>query len=435
MTTPGHLIAQPLRRSLLALAAAALGTSAQAQLPPPTPAPPPVTNAGTEPQTWSIGLSQTLTHESNLFRVSDDDTSVSEREDWVSTTALNFGLDQPLGRQRLRGQAALLQNRYREHDELNDTGHDLRLLLDWETVGNLNGDIGAQSTKRQYRYGLDSVGPSDGPNEETTQAAFFHARLGGMGLWALQFGAETLRRDYSAASFAIQELSQHSVEGGIGYRPSPDLSGALLLRHTRIDRNDVTAVDPPGTTVGDDVDRNDVELNAAWQASGASRFEARLTRSQEEHKVIEDRSFWAGSLGWLWAPSAKLNFTTRLVRDTEGQSGDLVSAESQLPAVSASDQLRNALEWTASWEATSKVQLLGSAQWSRRTLTVEGRELNDRTLALGVGLRYNAARWLEMGCDVRHEQRETNASEPAERLVTRPYDALAAGCMLAVWFR
>lgn len=438
MTTTGQPPAQPLHRSLLALAASGLAAGAQAQLPPPSPPVPPVTAAANEPQTWTIGVSQTFTHESNLFRLSDGDTTQGDCEDLVSSTGLNFGLDQPLGRQRLRGQAVLLQNRYSEHDELNSTGHDVRLVLDWETIGNFSGDVGAQSAKRQYRYGLDSVGVFDGRNDETTQSAFFHARLGGMGLWALQFGAEALRRDYSAAAFATQELSQRSVDAGIGWRPGPDLTGVLLARHTRIDRPDVGVGLPPVTVVGDDVDRNDIEATLAWQASGASRFDARLTRSQEEHRVFDDRGFWTGSLAWLWSPSAKLNFTTRLLRDTEGQSGDVLRADTQLPTVPASDQLRNAFEWTAAWQATAKIQLLGTAQWSRRTLgraMVGGRELNDRTQALSFGARYEAARWLEMGCDLRHEQRQTNASDPLELLVTRPYDALAAGCTVSLWFR
>lgn len=437
-TNTGPTIPPRIRgRSLLAAAIASLGAAAaQAQLPPPTPPAPPAT--APEPQAWSAGVSQTFTHESNLFRLSDGDASQGERGDWVSITGLNLGLNQGFGRQRLRGQATLQHNRYSEHDELDSTGHDLRLVLDWETAGQLSGDLGAQLAKRQYRYGLDSVGVYDGRNDESTRSVFFHGRLGGMGLWALQFGAEALRRDYSAAAFAVQELSQRSVEAGVGWRPSPDLTGTLLARHTRVERDDITQGDPPVTLVGDDITRNDAEATLAWQASGASRFEARLTRSQEEHAVFDDRGFWTGSLAWLWVPSGKLSFATRVLRDTAGQTGEALNADPQLPTVSANDQLRTAFEWTANWQATSKILLQGTAQWSRRTLgrvMVGGRELNDRTQALSIGLRYEAARWLDLGCDLRYERRETNAGEAAELLVTRPYGATAAGCTLALWLR
>lgn len=437
MTTPhGHPDLSAPRRSLLAAALAGIGAAAQAQLPPPTP--PAAPTSATEPQTWSIGVLQTFTQESNLFRLSDGDDSQGDRDDLVSTTGLNFRLDQPLGRQRLRGQADFQHNRYREHDELDSTGHDLRLMLDWETINNLSGNVGAQSVKRQYRYGLDSTSAFDGRNDETTQTAFFKGRLGGLGLWSLQFGADTLRRDYSAEQFATEELSQSSGEFGVGYRPSPDLGGALVARHTRIDRPDVTRDGaPPLEIVGDDVTRNDIELTAVWQASGASRLEGRATRSQEDHKTLDDRSFWTGSLAWHWAPSAKLNFTTRIGRDTEGQSGNVLTAGAQAPTVPAGDQLRDAFEWTAQWEATAKILVLGTAQWSKRKLgrIGEGPELNDRTQALSLGLRYNAARWLDLGCDVRHEDRKTNAGTADERVVTRPYDAMAVGCTLALWFR
>lgn len=435
-TNFGYRLPQAPRLSLLAVALGGLSLAAQAQLPPPTP--PAQPGAAPEAQTWSIGLQQTFTQESNLFRLSDGDNSQGDREDLVSTTGLNFRLDQPLGRQRLRGQADFQHNRYREHDELDSTGHDLRLILDWETINNLSGNLGVQSVKRQYRYGLDSTGTFDGRNDETTQTAFFKGRLGGMGLWSLQFGADALQRDYSAEQFDTEELSQYSGEFGVGYRPSPDLGGALLARHTRINRPDVTRDGaPPLEIVGDDVSRNDIEATAVWQLTGASRFDARLTRSQEDHKVVDDRSFWTGALAWNWAPSAKLNFTTRIGRDTEGQAGNVLTAGAQAPTVPAGDQLRDVFEWTAQWEATAKILVLGTAQWSKRKLgrIGEGPELNDRTQAFGVGVRYTAARWLDLGCDVRHEERKTNASTPDERVVTRPYDALAAGCTLALWFR
>ena len=50
-----------------------------------------------EPSPYGIGVSETLTHESNLDR----DVSGAEKADWVSVTALNFSLDQPIGRQPL----------------------------------------------------------------------------------------------------------------------------------------------------------------------------------------------------------------------------------------------------------------------------------------------------------------------------------------------
>jgi hypothetical protein len=420
-------------RQLLATAAVWVmaGTAqAQADAPPPVSPPPPLSAQPSGPaQPFSFGLSQTLTHESNLFRDSSD-----EEEDWTSITALNFALDQPIGRQRLHGNAMLQMNRYREHDELNNTGHELGLQLDWETVYNLSGALGVQSTRRQYRYGLDSTTPFDGRNIESTQSAFAQGRLGGMGEWALQGGFNALNREYSADNFAkLNDLSQWGAEGGIGYRPSPDLGFTALGRYTRISRPD------SDLGFGDDVGRKQLELGVVWQATGASRLDARVTRAEEKHSVMDDRSFWTGGIGWDWAPSAKLRFRTQLLRDTEGSSGNVMTPDATMPAAPAGDQVRDAVLWSAQWAASAKINVIGTAQWSRRRFddqfNADGSRIEDRTTAFAIGLRYSPARSLDLGCDVATEKRETNTLTGAELLVTRPYDSMTAGCNLQFWFR
>lgn len=411
----------------MALALGAVAGAVQAQQ---DGGPPPLANAPVGPDTpYSFGVSQSLVHDSNLFRVSDGD----EEDEWLSTTALNFALDQPIGRQRLKGSAALQMNRYREHDELNNTGHQLGLELDWETIGNLSGVLGAQSARHQYRFGLDSGAPSTGRNIESTQSAFAQAKLGGMGLWALQAGFNALRRDYSAETFdALNKLSQWGIDGGIAYRPSPDLTALLALRYTRISRPNAEL--DTGLVYGDDVGRKGAELGVMWQASGASRFDMRVTRYQEKHSVEVDREFWTGGVAWDWVPSAKLRFRTQLLRDTEGGSGNVASPEATMPAAPAGDQLRDAFIWTGQWSATAKINVVAMAQWSRRRLgvTLGDTELQDRTTALSFGLRYAPARWLDFGCDLSSERRDTNT---ADVTVTRPYDAMSAGCMLQLWLR
>lgn len=383
-----------------------------------------------EPSPYGIGVSETLTHESNLDR----DVSGAEKSDLVSVTALNFSLDQPIGRQRLHANAALQLNRYRDHDERNGGGHDVSLQLDWETIENLSGLLGVQSVDRQYRYGLDSAQPFDGKNDERTQSAFARAKWGGMGVWSLMAGANVLDRSYSVAEFdATNKFRQWSAEAGGGYRPSPDLGFALVARHTRITRPDTA------TLTGDDVGRNDLEATATWQASGASRLEGRLTHSSENHSVTADEDFWTGGLTWDWAPSAKLRFLTRVLRDTEGSSGNIASPEATMPASPAGAQLRDALEWSVQWSLSPKVNVLAGAQWSRRHLQGLGGETGteligatDRTTGLSLGIRYAPLRSLDLGCDLRSEKRDTNTTDLT---LTRPYDSLSVGCVLALWFR
>ena len=425
----GHTRPRALRRWATITAGAACALAAQAQQAPSGSSTP----SGNEPSPYSIGVSQSLTHESNLFR-----DSSNERTDYISVTGLNFGLDQMLGRQRLHGMASLQMNRYRWNDQLNNTSHDLALALDWETIADLSGVLGVQSSRKQYQYGLDSATPFDSKNIEGTQSAFFQGKLGGMGQYELLAGANMLRRDYSAAQFATQEFSQFGFEGGGGWHPGPDLRTALVARYTRISRpNIVNVAPPPPILFGDDVARRDLELSLGWQASGASHFDLRVGRSQEKHSLWDDRSFWTGSVAWEWLPSAKLHFTTKLLRDTEGISGNMATAEATLPNSPAGDQVRDAFEWTARWAATSKISVTAAAQWSRRHLTGLGPDnllhrATDRTTGLSLGVRYTPLRSLDLSCDLHNETRDTNTPE---LVLTRPYDSLAVGCGLQFWLR
>lgn len=421
----GHSRVERLALRALAVAmagSAAGGALAESEAPPPrtdAPAAAPVTP-------FSIGVSEHLLHDSNLFR-----QSSGEQADWTSSTALNLGIDQQFGRQRLHGSAALQFNRYRDHDELNNTGHDVGLQLDWETVNSLSGVLGVQSNRRQYQFGIDSGAPSTGLNIEQTQTGYFQGRLGGMGLWSLVAGANAVKRRYSDDLFAeLNDFSQWAVEGGVGYRPSPDLGSTLMLRHTRISRPD-SAQGP-----GDDVGRNELELGANWKASGASQFDAHLTRSHENHSEAADRDFWTGGIGWDWTPTGKLHLRTQLLRDTEGSNGGLTPPDPARPTTPAGDQLRDALQWTAQWELTSKINLTAGAQWSRRKLSSEVNNTvlraTDRTTAFTLGVRYAPLRSLDLGCDLASEKRNTNTTDVT---LTRPYDAMAIGCTLQFWFR
>ena len=62
--------------------------------------------AGAQTSPWYIGGAQTVTHESNLYRLADgaDESVISTKADLISSTALLAGLDQPVGRAVAFGQ-------------------------------------------------------------------------------------------------------------------------------------------------------------------------------------------------------------------------------------------------------------------------------------------------------------------------------------------
>jgi len=93
-----------------------------------------VTLNGANP--WYFGVSETLTHDTNIFRVPNG-TSGN-----ISSTSLNGGIYQPFGRQRLSAAGTVSYNKYFGESSLDNTSYDLRGNFDWETVGHLSGNVG-----------------------------------------------------------------------------------------------------------------------------------------------------------------------------------------------------------------------------------------------------------------------------------------------------
>src|SRR5262245_180022 len=98
-------------RTMMRLAVASIGLSG-------------TIHALAEPNPYYIGVSEAYTHESNLFRVA---RGQPETSDSYWTTALLGGLDQPIGRQRLFADLAARYSKYREQDQLNNTGYNVKL--------------------------------------------------------------------------------------------------------------------------------------------------------------------------------------------------------------------------------------------------------------------------------------------------------------------
>ncbi|MBC7716927.1 MAG: hypothetical protein H7143_08330, partial [Pseudorhodobacter sp.] len=87
-----------------------------------------------DPNPYSIGVSQSFTRDSNVGRTGGSATSSS---DTISSTGLNAGLNQPFGRQRLRVDASVSSNRYATNSNQNNTGYGLNAVLELSTIERL----------------------------------------------------------------------------------------------------------------------------------------------------------------------------------------------------------------------------------------------------------------------------------------------------------
>jgi hypothetical protein len=368
---------------------------------------------------YYVGVSQAFTHDTNVFRV-----PIGQREssDTYSTTSLLAGFDKPISRQRLYGDAIVRHNRYRDNDQLNNTGYGVDVGIDWETVQSLSGRVGYTVKENLAKYGADTGPVLTTKNLERTQEFLARGQYGGASLLALEAAYVHRRLDYSAPEFAFQEFNQDSGRLGLLYRPSGALTLGIGGRHTK-GEYPAGAQPAPGVFVADEFNRNDVDLTAVWVATGQSTVRARLSYTKEKHDVVTARNLSSstGSIGWDYKPTAKLSFNADYIRDTGaetafftlGQTG--ASGSGTATGTAANNGVGNysALSDTVAvrgvYEVTAKVQVEVLGRYVERDLVNTGgagpANGTDRYGEAKVGVTWMPTRSLTFGCGAGREKR------------------------------
>ncbi len=380
--------------------------------------------AGAQAQSspYYIGVAQTITHESNLLRLRENQAPPPGRSesDLISSTALVAGIDQSFGRQRLSGSASLRTNRYADNKEFNSSGYGLNLGLDWETILSLSGRVsfGADRSQRadlRDRFGQFIVGG----NAENSQRFGATGRIGLAGPLSLEAGVNWSNLSYESASASYAEFSQVGGSLGVRYRLGGATSVALALRSARTEYPNllISQADPRDKRKSQNID-----FNVVWAPSGASRLDATLSQGRTRYDQIAERDFdgITGALTYAWNPGGRLRGNLRLARDT-GQTSDL--------ATNAFSESTDTLRVAADYDVTGKIVASASVQYYRRVLdgadrfaqSVRG---NDNGQVLTLGLRWAPIRSLTVGCQGSYENRGSNSNV----LLNDAYSANTVSC-------
>jgi hypothetical protein len=355
---------------------------------------------------YYLGASQAFTHESNLFRT----PAGTEKSDTISTTSLLAGFSRPISRQRFFGDAAVRYNTFKTNDQLNNTGYGLNVGWDWETINELSGTV-SYSAHQSLANFADFSGSvvTTSPNRERSQQFLARGRLGSRSLLSMETTYIHRKREYSSALFAANDFDQDSLSLGALYRPSGLLTLGAGIRGTRGRYPFAVGVAPNFTA--DKFDRNDLDFTAVWEPTGLSKLSARLSFSKEDHDQIKARNFSGatGALTWDYKPTAKLTFTTDLIRDTGAEASFNGYGFVEANAAGTASQLSNSAQVRARYEATAKINLDVAARYVKRDLLPAG---NDKTGFLSIGATYEPIRSVLLGCSFGYEKRGGGSPQP-----------------------
>lgn len=375
---------------------------------------------------YYLGASQAFTRESNVFRAAEGQP---ESTDTISTTSLLAGINQPFGRQRFYLDGAARYNRYNNNEQLDHTGYELDVGLDWETVESLSGRLGYTVKENLARYGAD-LGPTiTSKNLERTQEFVARGQYGLVSLLSIEGSVVHRQLDYSSTAFAFQEFKQDAVRLGLLYRPSGLVTLGIAGRRTKGEYP--FALEPaPGIFQADEFTRDDVDLTALWVPTGQSTVRARISYTKEKHDTVltRDVSQSTGSLAWDYKPTAKLAFTTEVIRDTGAETAFTGLNQAGAASVGNNSLLSTTVALRVAYEVTAKVQLDLSGRYVERDLVnTQGGALpatgTDRLGEVKLGLTWAPTRSLLFGCSVGQEKRSTNSA------LSYAYSANVATCL------
>jgi hypothetical protein len=229
------------------------------------------------------------------------------RSDTVWTSTLQGGIDQPIGRQRVFGNASLHHTRFGHNRVYDNSGYRLSAGAEGSTVERISGSVGVTLQRNLAQFSNDEVGVLTRSNIERTQQVDSALRWGISARLAAEATLNWRRVDFSAPEFASREFRQGGAYLGLRQTFSGALNASIGLRQSRgvypnFRRLDDTVFE------ADRFQRRELELKVSLNPGGSSSVDARfgLGRTRYDTATSRDLSGPFGALDWSWRPTGRL---------------------------------------------------------------------------------------------------------------------------------
>ena len=392
--------------------------------------------AADEPSPWYLGVSQALTHDSNVYRVPDGPG------DNYSSTGLLGGFDQPIGRQKLHGSANIRYNKYQDETTLDNTSYGVAAGWDWETIEKLSGNFNVSANQGLASFDGNTTAPAAERNLLKTDRIGAGIRWGGASRLGLVADYAHSRARYSQSSSLNSNSSADAGSLGVRYNLNPDLrlGAGVRLSRTVVPNGLVTT---EGTAERSSNGRN-FDLTADWRYSPQTGVNARLswTRQTNSGAAGADFSGLTGALSANYAPTGKTSFTLAYNRDagTNGSFFNVTETPGSTPIIGLNQNSRvsDALTFGVNYAATAKITANAGYTYRRAkivsTVTTGGvagpaTESTDNVRKATLGVSYAITRAWQLGCNLSRESRSVSGD------LGYAYDANVAGCSVQLTMR
>ena len=390
-----------------------------------------------DPNPYYIGVSEGLTHDSNVFRIP------SGPSDNFSSTSLTGGFDQKISRQQIFGRGSVTLNRYFDQTQLDNTSYNLATGLNWETVENLSGNLNLGANRNLSAQNASSTAPTATRNIATSENVDARARWGGASLVTLEGSVGYSRLAYSDPLQIAGESKGRTGSLGVYYRPGALLRLGIAARVNRTETPRAFFDTTSGTYQSNTIKGKNIDLLADYEVSGFVSANGRLSYTKQDNTGINGADFsgLTGGLGVSYRPTARTAFRLDVSRDagfdaslyntvglTTNSSG--VLALTPINGRYENNRVTDSIALGVNYEVTAKIGANAGASYSRAKLTTTlvgasseaGPESSDKQSSVYLGANYAIARNWGLNCNLAYSHRAVSG------LVAFSYNDNAIGC-------
>ena len=373
-----------------------------------------------DPNPYYIGISERLTHDTNIYRTPNPIT------DDYSTASLVGGFDQAIGRQRIYAAGTIGYNRYRDQTTLNHTSYGVNAGWDWASIEKFSGNVYVNANQGLATVNGNSIVPTSTANILNTEQLGASLQWGDARLSAVGTYGHS-RVNYSAPEYVTSNATGNSASAGLYYSTNPDLKVGVALRFTRTETPSYSPHFPtpvpvppvPDYYLPNTDDGRNLDFTANWQATAQTGINARLswTKTTNSNPAAQDFSGPTGAIYANYAPTAKLAFNAGVSRSagTYGSYFNNPNAPIGAPVTGLNpySQTTDAYSLGAAYAATPKISVNATvahnySKYAYPAAPTVDYDDNLRTASLGV--TYVGAKHWSLGCNTAYESR--NVSGP-----------------------
>ena len=260
-----------------------------------------------EEQPLKLKVSGGISHDSNLFRLSDDTDAqaaigTSDKSDIIYRLGAGGRYELRQSRQKFIAEANVTEYKFRNFDNLDNTSSDLRGAWQWQVGNDWSGELGAGYRRylesfANFQQNLRDMVDQNRIYGNANYLLHSHLKLTLDADWVDSNHSEqtrdTLDSKINNTAFTVNWVTPAQNTVGLQYRtadaryPNPGTIGTTLVT------NDYT--------------ENEYSLVAHWILSGASEASARIGHVERKFNEAPDRNFSGPTwrLTYLWQPTGK----------------------------------------------------------------------------------------------------------------------------------